>query len=193
VHLAPPEVVAAQIEAVMEDFAVAAIKIGMLGSPEIVGVVAEALGSPSPRPSPAGGRRRGASLLPQSPSKDGRLSTPYAGEDGPKGRMRAFIVYDPVMAASSGDALSGAGFIEAVRDTLLPLIDCLTPNLAESAALLGEPAALNEADMARQGRALLVLGPGAVLMKGGHLAGEEAVDLLVTAEAVHRFAAPRIA
>src|SRR5208337_584312 len=88
VHLAPPEVVAAQIEAVMEDFAVAAIKIGMLGSPEIVGVVAEALGSPSPRPSPAGGRRRGASLLPQSPSRDGRLSTPYAGEGGPKGRMR---------------------------------------------------------------------------------------------------------
>ena len=47
--------------------------------------------------------------------------------------------------------------------------------------------------MARQGRALLALGPRAVLMKGGHLAGDEAVDLLVTADAVRRFAAPRIA
>ena len=94
--------------------------------------------------------------------------------------MRAFIVYDPVMVASSGDALSGAGFVEAVRASLLPLVDCLTPNLAEAAALLGEPIARSEADMARQGEALLKLGPRAVLMKGGHLDGEEAVDLLVT-------------
>ncbi len=42
--------------------------------------------------------------------------------------------------------------------------------------------------MVGQGRALLALGPRAVLMKGGHLAGAEAVDLLVTADAVHRFA-----
>ena len=47
--------------------------------------------------------------------------------------------------------------------------------------------------MARQGRALLALGPRAVLMKGGHLPGDEAVDLLVTADAVRRFAAPRLA
>ena len=105
--------------------------------------------------------------------------------------MRAFIVYDPVMIASSGDALSGAGFVEAIAHELLPLVDCLTPNLAEAAALLGEPIARSEADMARQGEALLKLGPRAVLMKGGHLEGEEAVDLLVTAERVRRFAAPR--
>ncbi len=47
--------------------------------------------------------------------------------------------------------------------------------------------------MARQGEALLKLGPRAVLMKGGHLEGDEAVDLLVTEDAVHRFAAPRLA
>jgi hydroxymethylpyrimidine/phosphomethylpyrimidine kinase len=75
----------------------------------------------------------------------------------------------------------------------LPLVDCLTPNLAEAAALLGAPAAANEDEMAGQGRALLALGPRAVLMKGGHLAGEEAVDLLVAADGVRRFAAPRIA
>ena len=49
IHYPPPAIVAAQIEAVLEDFVVSAIKIGMLGSPEIVGAVAEALGSPSPR------------------------------------------------------------------------------------------------------------------------------------------------
>jgi hydroxymethylpyrimidine/phosphomethylpyrimidine kinase len=97
------------------------------------------------------------------------------------------------MAASSGEALSGGGFVEAVRTKQLPIVDCLTPNLAEAAALLGEPLARNEEDMARQGRALMKLGPRAVVMKGGHLEGGEAVDLLVTTDAAHRYAAPRIA
>jgi hydroxymethylpyrimidine/phosphomethylpyrimidine kinase len=160
IHLAPPEIVVAQIEAVLEDFAVAAIKIGMLGSAEIAGVVAKTLAG-------EGGRAK-------------------------RGRMRAFIVYDPVMTASSGGALSGAGVVEAVRTSLLPLVDCLTPNLAEAAALLQQPFALGEDDLAQQGRALIALGPRAVLMKGGHLDGGEAVDLLVTPDAVHRYAAPRI-
>jgi hydroxymethylpyrimidine/phosphomethylpyrimidine kinase len=159
VHHAPSGIVCAQIDAVLEDFAVAAIKIGMLGSAEIVGAVAE------------------------------RLSAP--GEVGAE--ARPFIVYDPVMVASSGDALSGAGFIEAITRGLLPLVDCLTPNLAEAAALLGEPIARSEADMARQGAALLKLGPRAVLMKGGHLEGPETVDLLVTPRDVRRLGAPRIA
>ena len=96
------------------------------------------------------------------------------------------------MAASSGDPLSGASFVETVRASLLPLVDCLTPNLAEAAALLDEPVARSEADMARQGEALLKLGPRAVLMKGGHLDGDEAIDVLVTEGAVHRFAAPKL-
>jgi hydroxymethylpyrimidine/phosphomethylpyrimidine kinase len=183
IHYPPPEIVAAQIEAVLEDFAVAAIKIGMLGTAEIVGTVAEALGAaPSPQPSPASGR--------------GSLSLlPLAGEGGRarRGRMRAFVVYDPVMIASSGDALSGAGFAEAVKQELLPLVDCLTPNLAEAAALCGEPIAGSEADMARQGAALMKLGPRAALIKGGHLEGDEAVDLLVTENGVRRYVAPRIA
>ena len=71
----------------------------------------------------------------------------------------------------------------------LPILD----DFAEAAALLGEEAARTEADMARQGRALIALGPRAVLMKGGHLPGEEAVDLLLTDDAVRRFAGPRLA
>ena len=107
--------------------------------------------------------------------------------------MRTFLIYDPVMVASSGDALSGGNFVEAIRHALLPLVDCLTPNLAEAAALLGEPVAQSETDMSRQGAALLKLGPRAVLMKGGHLDGGEAIDLLLTDNAVHRFSAPKVA
>jgi hydroxymethylpyrimidine/phosphomethylpyrimidine kinase len=202
IHYPPPEIVGAQIDAVLEDFDVAAVKIGMLGSAAIVEVVAENLPSPTGRGVGGEGSRanrvRAVSQDPHpadhSPSKDGRPSgRPAVGHLLPEGEgRRAFIVYDPVMTASSGDPLSGAGFVETVRARLLPLVDCLTPNLAEAAALLGEPVARREADMARQGEALLKLGPRAVLMKGGHLDCEEAVDLLVTNDAVRRFAAPRL-
>ena len=178
IHYPPPEIVAAQIEAVLEDFAVAAIKIGMLGSAEIA----------------RGSRGEAARPLPlscRSPHAATRGPPSPAGRRGEGGG--AFIVYDPVMIASSGEALSGAGFVETAKRRLLPLVDCLTPNLAEAAALLGEPIARSEADMARQGAALLKLGPRAALIKGGHLEGDEAVDLLVTANGVRRYVAPRIA
>ncbi len=200
IHYPPPGIVGAQIEAVLEDFAVAAIKIGMLGMAAFVEVVAENLpsphspsrdGRPSERPLGRGvggeGSRGPRSARGLDPSSDASRHLLPEGE-----AKRAFIVYDPVMAASTGDPLSGAGFVETVRASLLPLVDCLTPNLAEAASLLGEPIARSEADMARQGEALLKLGPRAVLMKGGHLEGEEAIDLLVTRDAIDRFAAPRL-
>ncbi len=187
IHTPPPGIVSAQIDAVLEDFAVTAIKIGMLGSAEISGVVAERFTTLSFQAT------GGKPLLPRGEGGSiGRLQE-GPSRDGLRRRMRAFLIYDPVMIASSGDALSGAGFVEAIRCTLLPLVDCLTPNLAEAAALLAEPIAKSEADMARQGAELLKLGPRAVLMKGGHLKGEEAVDLLVTANKILRFAAPRLA
>jgi hydroxymethylpyrimidine/phosphomethylpyrimidine kinase len=186
IHHAPRAIVGAQIDAVLEDFAVAAIKIGMLGSAEIADVVAERLPVPSPR------GRGGRALIPPGEGGPVGRSQERPSPDGLRRRMRASLVYDPVMIASSGDALSGAGFVEAIARKLLPLVDCLTPNLAEAAGLLGETIARSEADMARQGEALLKLGPRAVLMKGGHLEGEEAVDLLVTDGGVHRFAAPRL-
>ncbi len=183
IHLAPPAIVAAQFDAVLDDFAVAAIKIGMLGSAEIATAVAERLSPPSPLAGEGLGMRGAGPLIrPFGPP------SPTGGEG-----YRPFVVYDPVMAASSGDALSGRGFVDAIRAKLLAEVDCLTPNLAEAAALLDEPAARTEADVARQGRALVALGPRAVLMKGGHLEGDEAVDLLVTASALHRFAAPKLA
>ncbi len=187
VYFAPPEIVAAQTEAVLEDFDVAAMKIGMLGSVGIVGAVAACLTR-----DPSSGAAR--HLLPQGGEGDSPLSRLRERVGVRRWRERApFIIYDPVMIASSGDALSGAGFIDAIKVHLLPLVDCLTPNLAEAAALLGEPIARDEAGMARQGRALLALGPRAVLMKGGHLDGVEAIDLLVTEHETKRFAAPRLA
>jgi len=198
IHYSPPAIVAAQIKAVLEDFVVSAIKIGMLGSPEIVGAVAEALDSPSPRSRGEGEGDRLASCSGPSSGPPGHLIPEGEGRgrasrhllrEGPA----AFIIYDPVMVASSGEALSGAGFVEAARLELLALVDCLTPNLVEAAALLGEKVAGSEADMVRQGAALLKLGPRAVLMKGGHLDGNEAIDFLATAEGVRRYAAPRIA
>lgn len=164
IHVAPPAVVRAQIDAVLDDFEVGAIKIGMLANAEIAEHVAGALRVRSP-------------------------PTPLPAGEG----SRPLIVYDPVLAASSGDALAGAGFVEAIRARLLALVDCLTPNLPEAAALLGAAEARSEADMVGQGRALLALGPRAVLMKGGHLVGPEAVDFLVTADAVTRYGSPRIA
>ena len=189
VHTPPTGIVGAQIEAVLEDFAVAAIKIGMLGSAEIANIVAARLPSPhspSRNGRPLGGGRE--TLLPSGEGGPVGPSQERPSRDGLRRRMRAFLIYDPVMTASSGDALSGAGFVEAVRHALLPLVDCLTPNLAEAAALLSEPIAKSETDMERQGAALLKLGPRAVLVKGGHLEGDDAVDLLVTEDDVQRFA-----
>ena len=100
------------------------------------------------------------------------------------------VVIDPVMIASSGARLLRADAVAALRRELLPLADCLTPNLDEAAALLEAPRAQDEAQMLAQGRALLALGPRAVLMKGGHAPLAEAVDLLVQPQSVQRFAAP---
>jgi hydroxymethylpyrimidine/phosphomethylpyrimidine kinase len=192
IHHPPPHIVAAQIAAVIEDFNVAAIKIGMLGSADVAGIVANGLPSPSGRGIGVEGARGRLHVRGSDLSSGASRHLLPEGEGTGALKARAFIVYDPVMIASSGEALSGAGFVEAIAHKLLPLVDCLTPNLAEAAALLGEAIARSEADMARQGRTLLKLGPRAVLMKGGHLDSDEAVDLLVTDDAVRRFAAPRI-
>ncbi len=104
------------------------------------------------------------------------------------------IVLDPVMVAKSGDVLLREDAVATLRSVLLPLATVLTPNLPEAAVLLGVPVASGEAAIEAQGRALLALGPQAVLMKGGHGEGPNCLDLLVTAEArLLRLEAPRAA
>ncbi|MGO3857999.1 MAG: bifunctional hydroxymethylpyrimidine kinase/phosphomethylpyrimidine kinase [Neisseriaceae bacterium] len=104
-----------------------------------------------------------------------------------------FVVLDTVMMAKSGDALLAPDAVAAIRDILLPKVSLITPNLPEAAALLDQPVATNEAQMCRQGEALLALGCPAVLMKGGHLSEAESPDWLFTATGAERFSAPRVA
>jgi len=90
------------------------------------------------------------------------------------------MVLDPVLASSSGAALLDAGGREALRENLVPRATLVTPNIREAAALLGTEPATTEEELLRQARAWLALGPAAVLIKGGHGSGSEAVDLLVS-------------
>jgi hydroxymethylpyrimidine/phosphomethylpyrimidine kinase len=103
------------------------------------------------------------------------------------------IVLDPVMVATSGDRLLAPSAVEALRSQLIPRALVITPNLPEAAALTGEAVARNEADMERQARALLACGARSVLIKGGHGAGDDSIDLLVDAHGVTRLAGRRIA
>src|ERR1700686_2936228 len=89
------------------------------------------------------------------------------------------IVLDPLMVATSGDRLLATDAVEALRTKLIPRASLITPNLPEAAALLDEPVAVSEAEIERQGRRLLSMGCGAVLIKGGHGHGIESIDYLI--------------
>ena len=101
-------------------------------------------------------------------------------------------VLDPVMVATSGDRLLDADAEATVRDALLPLAALVTPNLDEAAILCGFPVR-DVATMVEAGRALVARGAGAALIKGGHLPGDELVDVLVLPNATRRFSHRRIA
>ncbi len=120
-----------------------------------------------------------------------RAAVAAVAESLARAKPKALVV-DPVMVATSGDLLIAPDAVELVRMALLPLADLVTPNLAEAARLLGEPLAASEADQEAQARALLALGPKAVLLKGGHGGGAEAVDILARAEGSVRLAMARI-
>lgn len=148
-----PEFVAQQIDSVLADLRVGAVKTGMLASASIVSAVAGRLARAQPMP----------------------------------------LVVDPVMVATSGDRLLQPDAIAAMTRELLPLATLVTPNIPEAAVMLGTPPAASEQDMATQCRALLNFGSRAVLLKGGHTLGAEAVDLLCDGDRVVRIAGPRIA
>jgi len=151
VHLAPPEFVAAQIDAVVTDLGCDAVKTGMLATAAIVEAVVEAI------------RRH---HLPN-------------------------VVVDPVMVAKSGDHLLTVEAVEAVRRHLVPVARVLTPNIPEAEVLAGRSIrTIEEAEAA--GRAMLAMGAGAVVVKGGHLDREDIVDVLVTPTGNVHFTGPRV-
>ena len=101
------------------------------------------------------------------------------------------LVVDPVMLAKGSHSLLEDKALGALRSQLIPRASLLTPNIPEASLLAGLTIEDPEA-MLQAGRALPALGPAAVLVKGGHLPGDELVDLLVTPQGVHRFSGRRI-
>ena len=109
-----------------------------------------------------------------------------------KPRATSPIVVDPVLGSSTGEALwTNAAYIDELRDRILPLPVIVTPNLGEAALLLHSKPVHDRDGMIAAGRALLELGAGAALIKGGHLPGDPA-DVLVTREETKVFVGSRL-
>jgi hydroxymethylpyrimidine/phosphomethylpyrimidine kinase len=98
-------------------------------------------------------------------------------------------VIDPVMVATSGDLLLSDDAIEAYERELFPLAALITPNLGEAARLLGEPIGDLQA-MRAAGLRLSEKYRIPVLLKGGHLSGQDAIDLLFVEGKVVEFSEP---
>ncbi len=153
IHAVPAEFLKAQIQSVVEDIGVDAVKIGMLHAPGIVDVVAWAIDH----------------------------------------YQLTNVVFDPVMVATSGDRLIANETVQVLVRELFPRVTVITPNLDEAALLLERPIPNAEA-LDTAAHDLLQMGVKAVLLKGGHLAGDEVVDVLLQAgTAPQRLASPRIA
>lgn len=99
------------------------------------------------------------------------------------------LVIDPVMVATSGDLLLAEDAIAGYERELFPLSALLTPNLGEAARLLGET--IDDLPAMRDaGRKLVEKYRVPVLLKGGHLAGDTAIDLLFLDGNIVEFSAP---
>lgn len=101
------------------------------------------------------------------------------------------LVVDPVLVSKHGSPLLSEGAVATLRRALLPLAQLVTPNRREAEILSGIEIA-RESDLREAARRILALGANAVLLKGGHLAGAEAVDLLYDGRDFVRLAAPRV-
>lgn len=101
------------------------------------------------------------------------------------------LVVDPVLVASTGDALGGAAVRTALLRQLIPLATLLTPNVPEAITLSGRSIDSRRA-MLEAGKMLLALGCRAVLLKGGHLPGPRVHDLYLDGDGAHWFHGPRL-
>ena len=100
-------------------------------------------------------------------------------------------VVDPVMVASSGDRLLDADAERTIVEELLPRARLVTPNLHEAAILTGI-VVKTEDDLLAAARRLVDLGADAALVKGGHLEGDAAIDLLWDGRIARRWSRPRM-
>ena len=104
-------------------------------------------------------------------------------------QLKIPLVIDPVMVATSGDPLLQADAIALYRERLFPIATLITPNLDETRTLLDHPVTSLE-EMRRAGAELTALHGTAFLLKGGHLRGPTATDLLFADGEVTEFSAP---
>lgn len=116
----------------------------------------------------------------------------HAVAAGIRAHSLAPYVLDPVMVATSGDLLLEKDAVAAIIAKLFPLAALVTPNLDEASLLLGTP--VSDVDMMeRAARALVeTFGARAALVKGGHLDGDELVDVLYDGSTMRRFTQRRI-
>ena len=101
------------------------------------------------------------------------------------------VVCDPVMIAKGGAALLQETAQNAVREFLLPVCTLVTPNIPEAEALTGMTIT-SLAEMVEAGKIMQELGAKNVLVKGGHMEGAQAIDVLVMADKVVLFESERI-
>lgn len=101
------------------------------------------------------------------------------------------LVIDPVTVATSGDVLLRPNAIKLYETKLFPLATLLTPNLDEAARLL-RTKIRDRQSMTKAARSLAKKYRVSILLKGGHLAGSEAIDLLVADDKITEFVAPFI-
>jgi hydroxymethylpyrimidine/phosphomethylpyrimidine kinase len=151
IHVVPAPFVRQQIEAVLNDIGVDAVKTGMLVNTEIIHAVAGALRD--------------------HPVQD--------------------LVVDPVMAAGTGTALLEPEACEVLVRDLVPLASLVTPNVSEAERMTGVPIK-SVFDMHRAAAALIAGGAKACLVKGGHLGGDQAIDVLHDGKQTHELSAPRL-
>jgi hydroxymethylpyrimidine/phosphomethylpyrimidine kinase len=143
-----------QLELLLKNFRIGAIKTGLLCSAEIVCAVAETI--------QAGGNKTARSI--------------------------PFVV-DPVMIATSGDNLLEPEAVEAYKNKLFPLATLITPNLDEAGLLL-ETTIIDRKQMENAAQALAKKYYASILLKGGHLRGDNAIDLLFHQGELTEFSAP---
>lgn len=152
VHVPPVGFLRSQLDTLSADITIDAVKIGMLGTAEVMSAV-------------------GGWLAQTRPSA---------------------VVLDPVMVATSGDTLMAPGALDALL-ALLADTHLVTPNIPELGVLLGRAEAASWSEAVQQGRELASLHNVMVLVKGGHLPGEQCLDALVGVDGtVQEFTAPRI-
>ena len=144
----PEEVVALQIDAVLDDIGADAIKVGMLSAATIVETVVDRL--------EAWGARN--------------------------------LVVDPVMVSKSGQTLLQDNAVRALATKLLPIALVVTPNVFE-AQILAKRSITTLADAEEAARAIHGLGPSIVVVKGGHLDGAEAIDVVFDGSSIRHLSA----